>query len=193
VKRRFPFTGAAAERLAAAAAWPAWPGDEPALGNAQFNWAMTELYEKGLLLLAMAAIDPLGAINPAAWDQLLGELLGRLRGGTQPRHHNRRSPVISMPLARYLTIRLVECCPDMARLQRVAQLVRLVLGSDDIGKREIGKPGAIMHAARYYYHYKRRGIAVGIREIAKHAGVSHGLAARWVASWKKTGSSESPM
>jgi transposase len=42
-----------------------------------------------------------------------------------------------------------------------------------------------MHAARYYYHWKQQGIAVGVREIAKHAGVSHGLAARWVARWKR--------
>jgi hypothetical protein len=166
----------AAARLAEAAAWPAWPGDEHAMASDQFNWAMAELHKTGLLVLAFYAVDPLCACDPAAWDQLVSALLERLP----------RAGQVSPALARYLTVRLVERCPDLTRQPRVAELVRLLLGGDRIAGRQIGqKPGAIMHAARYYYHWKRQGIAVGVREIAKHAGVSHGLAARWVARWKR--------
>jgi hypothetical protein len=146
------------------------------MASDQFNWAMAELHKTGLLVLAFYAVDPLCACDPAAWDQLVSALLERLP----------RAGQVSPALARYLTVRLVERCPDMTRQPRVAGLVRLLLGGDRIAGRQIGpKPGAIMLAARYYYHWKRQGIAVGVREIAKHAGVSHGLAARWVARWKR--------
>jgi hypothetical protein len=133
---------ARAARLAAAKDWPALPGDEHIRATEQFLWAIDEMAASRLdWKAAPFAINP--AISaawpevPAAWDRLLDELLERFPCGTVP-------PV----LAKYLTVRLVERCPDMARLQRVAKLVRLVLGGDDIGKREIGKPEAVIHAAR---------------------------------------------
>ena len=90
-----------------------------------------------------------------------------------------------LPLAKYLTMRLVECCPDMTRLPQVAGLIRLVLAGDDIGGREIGRIKAQMHAARYYCHYKRLGVTVSAREIAEHTKVSHTLAARWLTQWDR--------
>jgi hypothetical protein len=169
-----PRQAAAGQRLAEAAAWPAWPGDEHIVASQQFLWAMPELHKKGLLALAVWAVDPLVTCDHQAWDRLADELLERVPRGA-----------ISRPLANYLTVRLVERCPDMTRWPKAVALVRLALGGDHIAGRQIGRrPGAIMHAARYYYHYKRLGIAVGVREIAKHAGVSHGLAARWVARWR---------
>lgn len=168
-------SAAAAARLTVAASWPAVPGDDiDPLAAEQFLWAMPELHKTGLLTLATWAVNPLITCHSQAWDQLADAVL----------EHVPRS-AISAPLAKFLTIRLVERCPDMARLPKAAALVRLVLDGDHIAGRQIGKPGAIMHAARYYYHYKHLGIAVGVREIAKHAGVSHGLAAQWVARWKR--------
>jgi hypothetical protein len=171
---------ARAARLAAAKDWPALPGDEHIRATEQFLWAIDEMAAsrldwKAAPFAIIPAISAAWPEVPAAWDRLLDELLERFPCGTVP-------PV----LAKYLTVRLVERCPDMARLQRVAKLVRLVLGGDDIGKREIGKPEAVMHAARYYYHYRRLGVAVGVREIAQHVGgVSPTLVARWVSHWKR--------
>jgi hypothetical protein len=124
---------------------------------------------------AFFSINPIANLcDPAAWDRLLEELLDRFPLGTVP-----------SPLATYLTVRLVERCPDMARLSRATKLLRSVFGVDGIGAREIGEPEALMRAARYYYHWRRLGVAVSAREVAAHVGVSPTLAARWIAHWKR--------
>ena len=167
---------ARAERLATAKDWPAWPGDEHAVPAEQFLWAIEEMRQKGLSWeAALFTIDPIiNSCDPAAWDRLLDELLQRFPLGTVP-----------SPLATYLTTRLVSRCPDMSRLPRVAKLLGLVLGVDRIAGREIGEPGALLRAARYYYHWKRLGIEVAVREIAEAVNVSHTLVARWVAHWQR--------
>ena len=167
---------ARAERLATAKDWPAWPGDEHAVPAEQFLWAIEEMRQKGLSWeAALFTIDPIiNSCDPAAWDRLLDELLEHFRLGT-----------VSSPLATYLTTRLVSRCPDMSRLPRVAKLLELVLDVDRIAGREIGASGALLRAARYYYHWRRLGIVVTVREIAQHVKVSHTLVARWVAHWKR--------
>ena len=172
---------ARAARLASAENWPAWPGDEHIEASEQFLFAIYKMRAHRLDWQAAAiALNPVIAHNPetwdwsAAWDRVLDQLLERLPQGTVP-----------LPLAKYLTVRLVECCPDMTRLPQVAGLVRLMLAGDDIGKREIGRPTALVHAARYYCHYRRLGVAVSARELARHAKVSHTLAARWVSQWDR--------
>ena len=167
---------ARAERLATAKDWPAWPGDEHAVPAEQFLWAIEEMRQKGLSWeAALFTIDPIiNSCDPAAWDRLLDELLQRFPLGTVP-----------SPLATYLTTRLVSRCPDMSRLPRVAKLLGLVLGVDRIAGREIGEPGALLRAARYYYHWKGLATVVTVREIAEAVNVSHTLVARWVAHWQR--------
>ena len=165
---------AALARLTAAKNWAA-PSDEHILASEQLIWATGKMRRAGLDSEAAAlALSPLTRCDPMAWDRLCDELLAQV-----PR--NKLPPA----LAKFLTVRLVETCPDQERWQRAARLVRLVLGADQIGLRDIGKSGAIVHAARYYYVYNRAGIAVGVREIAAYAGVSHALAAKWVARWRR--------
>lgn len=175
-------SAAAQARLAAAKDWPADPDydedpdyPEDLRACEQHDWAMKKMSQKGLDQgPATFAIDPLHGCSPTAWDQLCDQLLDEFPRGK-----------ISSALAKYLVVRVIECVPDMTRLPRAARLLRLLLDADRIGMREIGKPAAFLPAYRYWRHHQRAGVAVGVREVAAHANISHGLAGRWMAHWRE--------
>jgi hypothetical protein len=119
----------------------------------------------------------------AAWDQIANELLDHC----EERERLPRGQQAPLALVKLLTIRLVECCPDMARQQRAARLVRLVFGGKPKSKRQTGLPTAMWQAGRYYHHYElTAGVRIGGPELAEHAGISNGLAGQWLAQMRRS-------